>query len=113
MARLPPTYSPASGVPRHSNRNDDPRKRQAKRGQRTNDKRWRARRAAQLRRQWWCTDCLAETNLKLPANQVDHKNGDSSDNRPENLDSLCHSHHSRKTAKYDGGFGNVRKANKS
>lgn len=44
----------------------------------------------------------------MPASQVDHivplsKGGAKSD--PANLQAFCHSHHSIKTIRHDGGFG--------
>jgi len=46
----------------------------------------------------------------LPATDVDHiiskRVGGADD--PTNLQSLCHRHHSAKTARTDGGFGNPR-----
>jgi 5-methylcytosine-specific restriction enzyme A len=39
------------------------------------------------------------------ATDVDHVDGDSENNSQDNLRSLCHACHSRKTATQDGGFG--------
>jgi len=82
--------------------------RQAKRKYRTNSKAWRIIRDQQLDRQPLCEHCLDE-GLTRSATVVDHIDGDSWNNEPANLASLCHSHHSIKTAKHDGGFGNKRK----
>lgn len=43
-------------------------------------------------------------------NVVDHVDGDSWNNAPANLQTLCWAHHSAKTARQDGGFGNARRA---
>ncbi len=43
-------------------------------------------------------------------NVVDHVDGDSWNNAPANLQTLCPSCHSTKTAKFDCGFGNPRGA---
>ena len=71
----------------------------------TNDPRWRLIRAKQLRRQPTCEHCR-EIGLVEPAKVVDHIDGDSHNNEPSNLQSMCWSCHSRKTAQQDGGFGN-------
>jgi 5-methylcytosine-specific restriction protein A len=41
-----------------------------------------------------------------PANEVDHVDGDSHNNAPSNLQSLCKPCHSAKTVNENGGFGN-------
>lgn len=62
---------------------------------------WRAIRAAQLRKYPMCAVCGAV------ATDVDHivplARGGTHD--VSNLQSLCHAHHSRKTATRDGGWG--------
>ena len=50
-----------------------------------------------------------QLNIRKPATHVDHDDGDTYNNAPDNLVSLCQPHHSQKTAKHDGGFGNVRR----
>ena len=62
------------------------------------DHRWREIRLAHLRREPACRNCGAGTQL-----EVDHIDGDSSHNTPGNLRTLCHSCHSRRTAR-DQGF---------
>lgn len=54
-----------------------------------------------------CEECLAEGVLK-PATDVDHKDGNVKNMARQNLQPLCHEHHSRKTVKENGGFGNPR-----
>jgi len=77
------------------------------RGKRFYDKRlWRDRiRPAQLRREPLCEACLMKGKTVL-ATDVDHIDGNPYDNDEENLQSLCHECHSRKTVNEDGGFGN-------
>jgi 5-methylcytosine-specific restriction protein A len=89
----------------HKIKDTTARQRQAKRALPTNSARWRRIRAAQLQREPLCADC-DEQSIMTPATHVDHKDGDSHNNQPDNLQSLCASCHSRKTAASDGGFGN-------
>lgn len=53
-------------------------------------------RALQLRQEPLCRICKMEGGV-TPANQVDHIDGDAYNNNPDNLQSLCHSCHSKKT----------------
>jgi len=72
------------------------------------DSKWEKVRAAHLAMEPACRDCGA------PATDVDHiqrKRGGGSDAHA-NLASRCHSCHSRKTARVDGGFGNRLTPNK-
>lgn len=66
------------------------------------DHKWRRIRAQFLRRHSVCVECGAE------ANHVDHiiPLAQGGTHQWNNLQPLCHSCHSRKTAKRDGGFGN-------
>ncbi len=68
------------------------------------DRKWRRVRAAYLKRHPWCVVCGE------PATNVDHivARVDGGSDKWDNLQSLCHSDHSRKTAISDGGFGNKR-----
>lgn len=93
---------------RHSKRPKDTtaKARQDKRALPTNSARWRRLRQKVLRREPLCRECRREGRL-TPATVVDHDNGDPNDNRLDNLVSLCPSHHARKTAQQDGGFGNL------
>ena len=66
---------------------------------------WRRVRDAHLADHPDCARCGA------PATDVDHRvsrarGGDEDD---DNLQSLCHACHARKTARVDGGFGNPRR----
>lgn len=71
------------------------------------DARWRKLRKAFLANNPLCVYCLKEDRTE-PATQVDHKvavriGGAMYD--WNNLQALCDTHHSRKTATEDGGFG--------
>ncbi|MGH6967549.1 MAG: HNH endonuclease [Stellaceae bacterium] len=67
---------------------------------------WRAKRDAYLAAHPWCE--LA--GCGKPATHVDHRvalaSGGADD--ASNYQALCHGHHSSKTARHDGGFGNAR-----
>lgn len=106
MPRRLTSYSPIAGVPRHSANRDNPRARQGKRKYATYSKTWRAIRAAHLREHPWCEHCLPRKRF---GTHVDHIDNNSENNDPSNLQTLCTSHHSTKTAKYDGGFGNAKR----
>lgn len=83
--------------------------RQATRELATNSPAWRAlRQEVMVRDLFRCQQCGGSCAGKGQAH-VDHINGDSRDNRKENLQTLCPSCHSIKTAKHDAGFGNARK----
>lgn len=62
---------------------------------------WQRLRASVLADEPLCRDCQARGLIVL-ATDVDHKSGDPSDNTRENLQSLCHECHSRKTARDHG-----------
>ncbi|MGN5354342.1 HNH endonuclease signature motif containing protein [Ralstonia sp. L16] len=81
------------------------RARQAKRALPTNSTAWRRLREATLRRNPLCAECQ-RTKRVTPATVVDHIDGDATNNEPANLQGLCPSCHSAKTARRDGGFGN-------
>lgn len=75
---------------------------------------WRKIRDAFLRQHPWCMDPdVVHDGEVVRATDVDHilprEQGGS--DRDENLEALCHSCHSRKTAKRDGGFGNKKSSN--
>lgn len=73
------------------------------------DTQWRALRAAHRRDHPRCIVCGVERR----DNHVDHVRAHRGDDAlrldPRNLQTLCKQHHSGKTAKRDGGFGNERK----
>lgn len=66
-----------------------------------NSARWRKLRAYILRESPMCEHCMAR-GILTPATEVDHVSGDPSDNSMANLQSLCHSCHSIKTARDHG-----------
>lgn len=66
---------------------------------------WQKLRAAVLADRPLCSHCRRR-GLVVMATDVDHANGDPSDNSDDNLQPLCHSCHSLKTAAERGG--NVR-----
>ena len=78
--------------------------RQGKRLYATNHRVWRAIRAEQLGHDPLCCVCMAKGYVTA-ANEVDHIDGDSFNNAPSNLQSLCKPHHSAKTVRENGGFG--------
>ena len=63
---------------------------------------WRATRAAFIQAHPQCSVCWQ------PTTDVDHRDGDSRNNAPENLQPFCHAHHSARTAR-DQGFGKARR----
>ena len=69
------------------------------------DTEWRKLRVAFLRRHPVCEMCGE------PATQVDHivPKSRGGGNEWENLQALCRRHHSAKSARYDGGFGNAKR----
>ena len=75
-----------------------------------NDPRWQVLRANQLAKSPWCVDCLRQ-NYHVFATEVDHIQPHGGDPvlffDENNLQSLCKSHHSSKTARevWHGGGG--------
>lgn len=67
----------------------------------TNSRYWRRIRQMQLAHEPLCRHCQRE-GLIVPANEVDHIDGDSANNDADNLQSLCKRHHSRKTMQEGG-----------
>lgn len=62
--------------------------------------RWRRRRAAYLRTHPWCEHDEHQTH-RIAATDVHHRDGQGprGDNRDQNLQALCHAHHSAITAR--------------
>jgi 5-methylcytosine-specific restriction endonuclease McrA len=70
--------------------------RRQKRVMKLNGAAWRALRAQVLKVEPYCRVCLRIGWLS-PAVEVDHINGDGNDNRLDNLQPLCRTHHGQKT----------------
>jgi len=71
----------------------------------TNSSAWIAIRAQVLTREPLCRIC-ASKGITCAASHVDHIDSSNPSNARSNLQPLCASCHSRKTAAEDGGFGN-------
>lgn len=67
---------------------------------------WRRRRAYHLRREPLCRECAKEGRTTA-GTDVDHivARAKGGTDEPENLQTLCHAHHSEKTYREDGSFG--------
>lgn len=63
---------------------------------------WRKLRAYVLNESPLCEHCM-DLGMTVPATDVDHVDGDPSNNSMANLQSLCHSCHSRKTRREMNG----------
>lgn len=113
MPNKAPTFKPwrAGSAQVHKPRNRDPR---TKRKDSIHTRAWR-----RLRRMKLAANPLCEAHLKqgrvVPATDVDHvvSREDGGTDDWDNLMSMCHSCHSRKTATVDGGFGRQRGGEKS
>jgi len=101
MPSLPPRHS----RPKTTQHKRPERNRQQGRALHTGSKRWRTLRALVLQQEPLCRECAKDDILRA-ATQVDHVDGDDSNNDLSNLQPLCHRCHSKKTAREDGGFGN-------
>lgn len=84
------------------------RQRREQRGLSTNTARWQRLRELVLREEPLCRICQQQGRTRL-ARVVDHIDANTSNNGRDNLQPLCPSCHARKTARYDGGFGNPRR----
>ena len=110
MAYAPPSPCTFPGCPNlccgprcHEHAYDDKRPSASKRGY---DRRWERFRQMKLRREPMCEECRRQ-GRDTPATDVDHIVSLARGGRHtiENTQSLCHSCHSQKTVKQDGGFG--------
>lgn len=82
--------------------------RQKSRQYRTSSKTWRSIRAEFLAANPLCVMCELK-GLTRMATHLDHVDGDSWNNNQGNYQGLCHSCHSTKTNREDGGFGNKKR----
>jgi 5-methylcytosine-specific restriction protein A len=71
------------------------------------DRQWQHIRAMVLAEEPLCRGCIKK-NYATAASQVDHIDGNVHNNLRTNLQPLCLSCHSKKTAIENGSFGNVR-----
>lgn len=75
--------------------------------------RWQQARAGYLRKHPLCVHCQIEGRVE-PATELDHIIPHRGDKdlfwSRENWQGLCKTHHSRKTAAEDGGWGNARRS---
>jgi len=104
-------YCKAHGAVRSREYRSSEHKKEAARLYRTGQ--WQALRRQQLTLLPFCAECLKAGKYTL-ASEVDHVVPHRNDPQlffdPSNLQSLCHSCHSIKTAREDGGFGRARSA---
>jgi 5-methylcytosine-specific restriction enzyme A len=91
-----PTLKVRTPRAKRSGRDADPRRTLP-----LNSAAWQRLRAYVLRGDPLCRHCTAE-GKSVPATDVDHRDGNPGNNELTNLQPLCHSHHSRKTAKDHG-----------
>lgn len=110
--RPPGSPTPAQRRAAQQRAYDDRRLSSPKRGY---DANWRKVRLAYIYEHPLCELCLKEGRGPVPVEHVHHVKpiaGPNDRGRLDktNLQSLCHSCHSRITAKHDGGFGNRKQA---
>lgn len=105
MPTAPRQYKPKSP----GRKLNSEKSRRKKRPYNYNSKEWRDIRARQLSQQPLCEQCTRDGKVK-PGSHVDHIDGNAWNNTSDNLQTLCHSCHSSKTNRMDGGFGNAKKA---
>lgn len=103
MPRKPQAHRPGTGArtPRH----EPPRPTSAQRGYGAD---WQRARAAFLAQHPFCVQCQEEGKVVLATvvdHQVPHKGDGGLFWDEGNWQPLCETHHNRKTARQDGGFG--------
>jgi 5-methylcytosine-specific restriction enzyme A len=101
MPNAPPVHNQRTTKKRTQLR--QAKERQAKRLYATNHPTWRAIREEQLRREPLCRECKKNGRI-TSGNTVDHISGDTYNNGPENLQTLCKACHDHKTGT-ETGFG--------
>lgn len=119
MPSLPPKHKPGFQRPKVATSEAPAPKRHDTRlsaRQRGYDTAWEKARKGYLQHHPLCVHCLAE-GIVTAATVVDHIDPHRGDmvkfwDSTNNWQALCATHHSRATAKYDGGFGNARKEGK-
>src|SRR5688572_16336058 len=99
MPSLPPKHRPESFKGKQHKRPSE--NRQAKRALHTGSKLWRAIRASVLGREPLCRECMKAKRITA-ATQVDHIDGDDSNNAGNNLQPLCAPCYSSKTNRENG-----------
>jgi len=104
MPKAAPSHKPVTIKAKTHKNSQERDHRQGKRQYATNHRVWRAIRMEQLSHEPLCRECSAK-GLVTPATEVDHIDGDSWNNRPSNLQSICKRCHAALTVKHDGGFG--------
>ena len=101
MPNAAPVHNPRTTKKRTQLR--QAKQRQANRLYATNHPTWRGIRAEQLRREPLCRECKKNGRI-TSGDTVDHINGDTYNNSPENLQTLCKACHDSKTGR-ETGFG--------
>ncbi|MFE4525431.1 HNH endonuclease signature motif containing protein [Cytobacillus firmus] len=96
----------------HKRSSNDYDKYRGSAAQRGYDGKWRKARSTYLIKHPFCVEC-EKVGVIVPANEVDHIIPHKGDKKlfwdSTNWQPLCKLHHSRKTAKENGGFGNAQK----
>lgn len=94
--KLLPDRLPTLKMAKQSGRDADPR-----RTLKLNGAAWQALRKSVLVREPLCRECT-RIGLTVLATDVDHRDGNPGNNAAVNMNPLCHSHHSQKTARDHG-----------
>lgn len=103
MPTAPPVHRPP-GYRSRQQREREFDQRRGKTAERGYGGHWRKVRMAHLLSEPLCRFCTEQGTVK-PADEVDHIDGNSMNNEPDNLRSLCRHHHSQRTARDQSGWG--------